>query len=87
MFWVVVAARLTTWAGLALAALWLYTRGPVGAAQDLRGVLGYVGEVFWEEYQKAQSGQGVAQRQRGVGAKGVPIGKKATGGGKRGTWW
>jgi len=87
MFWVVVAARLTTWVGLALAALWLYTRGPVGAAQDLRGVLGYVGEVFWEEYQKAQSGQGVAQAQRGVGAKGVPIGKKPTGGGKGGTWW
>jgi len=57
----------------------------------LRGVLGYVGEVFWEEYQKAQSGQGVAQaqaqRQRGVGAKGVPGAKKATGGGKGGRWW
>jgi len=88
MFWVVMAARITTWGGLGLAALWLYTRGPVGAAEDLRGVLGYVGEMFWEEYQKAQIGQGVAQAQQRMGAKGVPRSAKvAGGGGGGGKWW
>jgi len=74
MFWVMLVARVTYWGALAGAALWLYARGASGAVEDLRTGVGYIVDLFSQEYAKAQKMQGGQQQQQAfkAGGRGAP---------------
>ncbi|KAF2668025.1 hypothetical protein BT63DRAFT_403583 [Microthyrium microscopicum] len=67
MFWVFLAVRIAFFGSLALAAMWMYTRGPEGAMEDIQYWSGYwTGEYHrWERQAQRASGYGAAAKKSG----------------------
>lgn len=67
MFWIRLVWRVVFWGGLAALALWMYTRGPDGVAEDMQ----YLFETWNGEYQNFKDQERVARlmHQRGGGRR------------------
>jgi hypothetical protein len=67
LFWFRLARSIAFWGGLAVLALWMWTRGPEGMVEDA----GYWMHVWSKEYEYWREREGAARLARNAGAGGA----------------